>query len=394
VKKLILLALTLASGPGELAAQLPSLFPAHHYLVDVWYPSVSFSGRSGFSAGGFYAIVHPLDFAAEDFRPPHMWSVSLNGSVATKGSKHLTLNGSFPAAVPGWRFKFEFTTRRKAQENYFGLGNNPDFDREDIPGDPDDFDWANRLSTRGRFEARRRLARNLWVLAGFHAEHWRISPISPTSQIGVDLVNGLDPRIGVGTSEFTGRIGIVYDSRNDEVAPRSGMLFETIIGAADASVFGDLTYHRTTVSASGYVPVGNRVVLAGRALAQNIAGDQAIGSFFLIESQIDNFTGIGGGRSHRAIPDNGLLGPGKLLFNFDIRYDLMPYPTFLPVTLVGWMDAGRVFHNEDFSVTLDGLKVGSGGGLFVQIGRSGILGLTVGGGPGGLTTNIHSRLTF
>ena len=57
MKKFFLLALALTSRAPELTAQLPSLFPAHHYLVDTWYPSVGYSGRSGFSIAGFYGIV-------------------------------------------------------------------------------------------------------------------------------------------------------------------------------------------------------------------------------------------------------------------------------------------------------------------------------------------------
>lgn len=394
MKKAVVLALGLAAGPREAATQLPSFFPAHHYLVDTWYPIVSYSGRSGFLAGGFFSVVHPLDFAAEDFRPPHLWAISLNGSVATKGSRNLTLSGSFPAAVPGWRFSFKFTTRRDSRDNYFGLGNNPDFDSRNLPGAEEELNWADRLLTSGRGEAQKYITRNFRVLAGFHTEHWRLTPISSTSQLGQDLANGLDPLIGVGTDEVTVRVGVVYDSRNDEVAPRSGVLLEAIVGAADASIAGDLTYHRTTVSAAGYLPVGNRFVLAGRVLAQNIAGDQSIGSFYLIESEKQPYTGVGGGRSHRALPNNGLLGPGKLMLNFDVRYDVLEYPTFLPVTLVAWMDAGRVFFNEGFRLTLDDMSVGVGAGLFIQIGRSGIVGLSMGTGPGGLSTILHTRWPF
>lgn len=394
MKKTIIFAIALAAGPQGALAQLPSFFPAHHYLVDTWYPLVSYSGRGGFLAGGFFGIVHPLDFAADDFRPPHKWAVSLDGSVATKGSWHLTLNGSFPVAVPGWRFSFKLTTRRNSRDNYFGLGNNPDFDSRNLPGAAEDLNWADRYLTSARGEAQKYVSSNFRVLAGFNAERWSLTPISPTSQLGMDFANGLDPLIGIGTDDVVFRIGVVYDSRSDEVSPRSGMLLEAIIGTANAGVIGDLSYRRTMVSAAGYLPVGNRMVFAGRALAQNIAGDQSIGSFYLIESEKQPFRGIGGGRSHRALPDNALLGPGKLMFNFDVRYDILEYPTFLPVTLVGWMDAGRVFFNESFRLTLDEMKVGFGAGLFVQIGRSGIIGLSTGTGPGGMHTNLHTRWPF
>ena len=72
-------------------------------------------------------------------------------------------------------------------------------------------------------------------------------------------------------------------------------------------------------------------------------------------------------------------------------------PTLYRVSLLGFFDAGRVFDDVDaekFRITTADLKVGGGTGLFVQIGRAGIIGFTIGVGPDGVSSDAHSKWTF
>jgi hypothetical protein len=53
-----------------------------------------------------------------------------------------------------------------------------------------------------------------------------------------------------------------------------------------------------------------------------------------------------------------------------------------------------VFEPDPFELTTKGMQVGGGGGLFLQFGRAGILGTTLGVGPDGLTLLAHTRWTY
>lgn len=374
-------------------AQLPSIFPAHHHLIDTWYPKLLYSSSEGLTAGGYYAIINPIRFGDEDYRPIYKWALTLDGHASTSGSREVTLAFNAPATIRGWRFNFALAAQRRSREQYFGIGNNSVFDSANETDAQPFFYRSRNIRRFFAGDVQRRIFADLWFLTGFNIERWRIEPLSQLGQIAIDSVLGIDPTIGVTQGDVSGKVGLIWDSRSDEAAPRSGFLIEAIYGAADADFAGDHTYTRTTVSASGYLPVGRRVVLAGRAMGQNMGGTPRLGSYYIVDSGRRRYDGIGGS-SHRALTDNRLLGRGKLLFNFDLRYGLFPHPTFVPVTFVWFVDAGRVFQSEEFRITLDGMKVGSGGGLFVQIGRAGILGVTAGLGPDGLAWELHTRWPF
>ena len=59
----------------------------------------------------------------------------------------------------------------------------------------------------------------------------------------------------------------------------------------------------------------------------------------------------------------------------------MAEPTLFRVTLIGFLDVGRVFPTSEFKLTSEDLKWGGGTGLIVQLFRAAILGGTVGIGP-------------
>ena len=78
----------------------------------------------------------------------------------------------------------------------------------------------------------------------------------------------------------------------------------------------------------------------------------------------------------------------------DLRYDIFAVPTLARATLIGFLDAGRVFQTETFKVTTDDMKVGGGAGLIMQFGRAGVFGGTVGTGPDGVAVQFLTRWTY
>jgi hypothetical protein len=64
------------------------------------------------------------------------------------------------------------------------------------------------------------------------------------------------------------------------------------------------------------------------------------------------------------------------------------------ITLIGFVDAGRVFEQESFKLTTDGVKVGGGGGVALRILRSTIFTLNLAGGPDGFNYSVGSGWMF
>lgn len=362
--------------------------------TDVAYPKVFYTTREGFIVGGHVAVLSPLSFSDFDRPEPYRASFSASGDVTTRGSRRLVMDARMPYLVPGWRFALTLTAERRARENYFGVGNASVFDRANETAAQPDFYRSRNTRYLARAEVQRRLAGPLRALAGVHVERWRLDTVAGVSQLALDRSAGLVSAVGNGTSDFSGRLGLVFDARDSEAAPRRGALLQVIVARAAADLAGDVTYTRGVASASGYVPVGERFVLAARMLGQRMWGNPPLGTYYSIDASDRPFMGLGGGESHRGLPENRLLGPDKLLLNLDARYDVFALPTLARATLVGFFDAGRVFASEAFALTTRDLKAGGGAGLVLQFGRAGVLGVTLGTGPDGVVTQALSRWTY
>lgn len=393
-RAITVLALGATAGPSW--AQLPNLPTLGPSWTDLSYPKLFYTSRDGFSVGLYYAQVRQLDYSDFEAPSPYRGLLSIDGQVSTSGSRQLVFQARLPRMVDGWRFSFSLEARRHANENYFGIGNQSIYDADSADAQPN-FYRADHRRHLARGEVQRRIVGGLRVLAGFHIERWRLDALAGTSQLATDESAGIDPTIGNNTDDISARIGLVFDTRNDEVAARRGVLLEAIYGKADASVAGDLNYTRTTVSAAGYLPIGERLLLTARVVGQAMGGTPQLGSYYLIEASDRPYTGLGSAYSHRALFDNRLLGEDKLFGNLDIRYDLMALPTLYRVTLVGFLDAGRIFQreeNDDFRLTTEDLKVGGGLGLTVQLFRAAIIGGSAGLGSDGVTLNVYTRWAY
>lgn len=389
-----LLALTVTAVPGS--AQLPNLPTLGPSWVDLSYPKVFYTSRDGLTFGLYYAQIRQLDYSDFDAPPPYRGLLSIDGQLSTSGSRQVTFHVRFPRMIDGWRFGLSIGAQRHAKENYFGIGNRSTFDDNLVSTQPD-FYKADHRRHFARGEVQRRVVGGLRILAGFHIERWRLDTLDGTSQLASDALAGADPTIANNTDDISARIGLVFDTRNDEVASRRGVLLEAIYGQAAASAAGDLSYTRATISAAGYLPVGERLLLTARVVGQSMAGAPRLGSYYLIEASDRPYTGLGGAYSHRALLDNRLLGEDKLFGNLDVRYDLTALPTLYRVTLVAFLDAGRVFQreeNEDFRLTTDDLEVGGGLGLIVQLFRAAIMGGSAAVGPDGVTLNAYTRWAY
>ncbi len=364
------------------------------YWFDIFYPKIFYTFTEGVTGGAYYALVQPLRVSDYGSPPPYRISISLDGQLSASGSRFLKLEVRAPGLANGWRFSSRLMTRRRAKDNYFGLGNATVFENDSVNDAQPDFYRAIRTQYIFRAEAQRNLVGPLRLVAGLKAESWRVSPPDGPSVIRKDLDNQRDPTIDVATKDVSFRLGLILDTRDDEVAPTKGVVVEAVVGIADADVVGDITYTRTTATAQGFWSPSPLLILAARAVGQVMGGTPRFGTYYLIEGGDRFYDGLGGSATHRALPRNRFLGRDKLFGNLEARYTLSAIPTLYRVSLVGFLDAGRVFETEDFRITTEDLHVGGGGGLVFHVGRAGIAGFTVGLGPDGVETDFHSRWTF
>jgi len=395
VKLTPLVAVALAAVRLGMAQESPQEPPLRQYTwTDVAYPKLFYTLRDGLTVGGYYAYLSPLGFADWDRPPAYRASFAINGQASTSGSREIALEARLPDLFRGWRLAGTLTAQRRARENYYGIGNRVTVDAANVTDSQPHYYQSLNVRYAARGEIQRRIAGPLRVLAGFHAERWRIDTLPGPGQLRSDLAAAPDLATARPTSDLSARAGLVVDLRDSEPAPRRGALIEAIYSAADSSVAGELSYTRLSVSAAGYVPIGPQLLVAGRLVGERMGGTPRLGSFYRIEASDRPYEGLGGPASHRALEEHRFLGRHKLFANLDVRYDVYAVPTLVRTTVVAFLDAGRVFEPEAFKFTTKGLHVGGGGGLLLQVGRAGILGTTVGVGPDGLVLQAHTRWTY
>jgi hypothetical protein len=375
-------------------AQVPELPTITESWNEVSYPKILWSPRNGFSIGLYYGQVEPMGY--DDFNAPQRYhgAISVDGQISSSGRKDLAVEGRFPKLVEGWRFYALFNAYRHPRDLYFGVGNETTYSRDSITPAREEFYDADRRTTRFRGEVQRTVVGPLRALAGFNVQRWRIELPDGPSVLGRDHAAGLVPTVGTSVDDVHFRVGVVLDTRDDEVAPRRGFVLEAIHGVADSSFMGSASYTRTTGVAAGYVPVGDRTVVAARVVGQRMGGDPPFASWYLIEASDDPYEGLGGENSHRAFANLRFAGRHKLFGNLDVRYDVLRIESLLQVSLVGFVDAGRVFEGEDFRITGDGMHVGGGAGLFLRWGRTGVIGATGGIGADGLVFHVNTRWAY
>ncbi len=377
------LALLTAAGAG--AAQIPNLPTLGASWLDIGYPRLYYTPTNGLAVGLYYAQFRPLGFEDWDAPPPYRASLSIDGLISMSGTGRLGIEGKFPKLVPGWRFELRLWMRREARQNYFGIGNATEADGDNVTDAQPYYYRQDRKRMYARGTVQREIVRGLRALAGFHIERFRIDTLEGPSLYGNQVVTGLVPSPDRATVDASVRIGLVFDSRDDEVDPTRGVQIEAVYSHADSTLMGDVSYTRITVIAAGHVPLTERVSLGARIVGQGMGGAPPFGTYYSIETSDAAFQGLGGPKSHRGLAADRFLGEDKLFGNFDVRYRAVGERHLFSGNFVGFLDVGRVFEPgaDDFSLTLRDMHVGGGVGVIITYSRSGVLGWTIGYGPDG-----------
>ena len=390
---LTIIALAVVSGPGSAQQLTPNLPKLGASWTDVGYPKIYWTPSNGASFGIYYAQVRPPGFDDWDDPPPYRANVSVDGEISTSGSYRLGLEFKFPSFFPGWRIDLRLRTIRHARQNYFGIGNDTDFDDNNVTEEQPYYYKMDRRRLFVRGTAQRRLISGLRALAGFHLERWRLDTLTGPSLLAEQASAGSGPLIGTDMWQGELRLGLVFDTRDDEVAPRGGVLIEALFAGADSNVVGDLSYTRLTGTAAAFRSVGERLVLGGRVVGQAMGGSPPAGAYFAVEASERTYHGLGGSSSHRGMAADRLLAPNKFFANLDARFLLSGAHHVVTVDLLGFIDIGRVFRPDD-DFTLAGLHLGAGLGPIITIGRNGIIGWTVAWGPDRLQVHTLTSWTF
>ncbi len=328
--------------------------------------------------------VHHFQPAEYEDRVTTNAALTADAGITTRGSRHISLKFRAPQLWDGWRLSALGAAVREARFGYFGIGNETVKDDDLVTPDQPFLYRVRRARYGGKAELTRRLAGPLQAAFQANVEWTRFTTLPEFSLFRADF--GTELR----ETDVSGRLALVYDTRNNEFNTLKGILLEA--GAQAGS--GNDGYTRLYTVLRGYLPVREGTVVAGRLVASGMGGDPTLNARFYVPSWENQIPVLGGQYSHRSFDTGRFAGKHLLLGNLEVRHDLLPFGDLGAITLLAFLDAGRVFETESFKLTTDGVKVGGGGGIALRILRSSIFTFNFAGGPDGFNFSVGSGWMF
>jgi outer membrane protein assembly factor BamA len=286
----------------------------------------------------------------------------------------------------GWRFNFRIRFKKENYYPFYGFGNDSEFFEEYIETD-DDGNSLDPIHGKHYYTFR---STQFKMIANFQKalvmrkdNKPKISLLLGGGFANVD--NQLNENEGletmmeeylvsgkIGKKEFNGyfnsylKTGIIYDTRDNEPAPNSGVWSSILMEAYTKLIGSETNFLRMTLTDRRYFPLTQNLVFANRILYEKILGDAPFSMYYPFGGSVKADEGLGGYRSIRGQLKNRYIGPEKIFGNMELRYKFCDF-SFLNqdfyLAASTFLDWGRVWHEDDEESGFKNLKFGKGVGI-------------------------------
>jgi outer membrane protein assembly factor BamA len=318
-------------------------------------------------------VLNPLSFAG---------AFSAEAGAGTRGSRFVSLQFRGPGLLAGWRVHGTLEGRRDGRFAAYELGPRDEDASQPPPTGPADFNRVRRDRYLVRGELTRNVAGPLRVAVAASVERTEFHPIGTPSFLA-ESIEGTDATL---------RGTVVVDTRNSEFVPANGLLAEAGLFAGSNGSDPDLpggdarkAYTGGYLHLRGYLSPREGTVLAARFGLRALSSGAPYSARFNMPGWERDLTVLGGPDSHRGLIKGRFGGRGILLGGLEVRHDLLNAGDFGALTLVAFVDGGRVFEPGGVTLTTRAWEMGYGGGVSLRILRSAILTLSFAGGDDGFT---------
>jgi outer membrane protein assembly factor BamA len=338
---------------------------------------------------GLMLVGHIDYFRQADYfaRVPHDAIFTVDGTISAQGSRSLIGRLRAPLLVPRWRFAVDAGASRESRFGYFGYS-----PAEAAPDDHSDRVHRTRYFVRA--EVTRQIAGPLSVAAMLGVERTNWSRLPGATAFGLDFGDE------IGQTDAGGRVTLVLDTRDREFLVNKGVFAEAglLFGGGgehrDLDVVSSGSYGGWYANLRGYVSPRQGTIVAGRLAARSLSEEATLQARNTLPGWESGVDALGGPYAHRSFTPGRVAGRGLLLGSFEVRHNLLDVGDYGAVTLIGFVDGGRVFAEEDFSLTTTGWKVGGGGGVALRVLRTSLLVFNFAGGPAGFTFSMGTGWAF
>ncbi|MFC1660210.1 BamA/TamA family outer membrane protein [Gemmatimonadota bacterium] len=360
-------------------------------------PAFNYDSDEGF---GYGAVLAFYDYGPGGLSP-YRATIQPTVFFTTEGRRELRFFFDTPHLLPsGWRLDFSLDFEDQVATPYYGLGNQTTYETEKEEGEDPYYYRFGRERRSARINLQRPLSGiPIRLLFGGGISHFTLDP-TPKDQ-GTTL---LSEALGEGGAVPGGtlvslRAGVVWDTRDHESQPRTGVWSAFLVDRTDERLGSAASFTRWTVADRRYVPLGTRLVLAHRVILQTVSGDPPFFALQYVQSSYQGLEGLGGSKSLRGVLRNRFTGKGLFIWNAELRFRLLDF-RFLGkdchLVTSGFLDSGRVWESGlDLGGLVSGLHHGIGGGLRVGMGPNFVVGFDQGvSDEGGLQTYIGLGFLF
>lgn len=316
----------------------------------------------GFGAGGRAELAR-----VEEGYAPYKWSLMAHGYLSTNGYQHHRLR--FDRTGLGAQRRLRVTAyaawRAWKNDGYWGIGNTTT--REQAFTGTFAADDLRRKRYRyellqpfGYVTARLDLGESPWSVFGSVSPKWSSVETYAGSVLAEERPYGM-----AGGFAVQGTAGLLHDTRDPEIRPRKGHLFEASARATplvdgEAGGFGG-----PLLSARAFAASGDRVVWAGRVVGEYLVG--TVPFYEMVHwGGLVPMTGFGGFETIRGVSFGRWRAPGKVVANGELRLDAVRHrlgKAEMDWELAPFVDVGSVF---GAGADGEGLPVHPGAGLGVR----------------------------
>ena len=381
MSRLLVLLLPTVVWGSQLAAQDTDERPRDTPWRTSYFPYLN----GGTNDGPVFAFrVHHWQPAEYEDRVTANGAFTADAGVTLRGGRHLMARFRAPQLFPNWRLNLLASAVREVRYGYFGLGNDTEKNDDLVTPSQPFLYRVRRTRYIGQVEATRLLGRGLQVALLGKVEDAKFTALPQPSLFRSDFSTELDQ------TDVSARVALVYDTRDNEFNTHQGLLLEA---GAQVGSGGD-GYTRLYTVLRGYVMPRDGTVIAARLAASGMGGSPTLDARFTIPGWEKEIAVLGGQYSHRSFDTGRFAGKHVLFGNLEAHHDVLALGDLGAITLIGFLDAGRVFEGESFKLTLDDVKVGGGGGVGLRILRSTIFTFNFAGGPDGFNFSVGSGWMF
>jgi hypothetical protein len=322
--------------------------------------------------------------APYEARTTYTGALDAGTGISFRGTRYAKVRFRAPGLWQDWRLDGSLVAERLVRFGYFGLGNATVKD-DDLVTEAMPFLFrVRRIRYEGRAEVTRRIRGPFHAALRADVGQTRFTTLPGPSRFIDDFGEGLEE------DDVSARLALVYDTRDTEFNTLRGVFAEA---GAQVGSGGD-GYTRLYGIVRGYVPVREGTTVAARIVASGMGGTPTLYARYNLPAWNDEVPVLGGEYSHRSFDTGRFAGKGTLFGNLEVRHDLLPFGDLGALTLLAFVDAGRVFEDESFEITTDDMHVGGGGGVALRILRSTIFTFNFAGGPDGFNFSVGNGWMF